>query len=301
MNHLESGIVSAVSQDTVGSAGGVASLDGTGKVPQAQIPAVALTDFLGAVGSDNAMLALTGQRGDWCTRTDRGTDWQLITDDPTVLANWREHVYPASPVSSVAGRTGAVTLSSADITDATPAATASTIPIRDANGRLQVTSPAATADAATKGYVDGSGLGVRRVTVRATATQTITSSAAVPVVLTFGAATGSAAGWASGNPTRLLPMAGAGEYDLQVFIPWPGNASGTRGVAYRVNGGAWRWVTNRPANEATFGSEMSANYPGITLAATDYLEVGAWQDSGATLTLSNNASEEARASLERVS
>jgi hypothetical protein len=86
-----------------------------GKVPQAQIPAVALTDFLGAVASQAAMLALTGQRGDWCTRTDLGTDWQLIADDPTQLANWREHVYPASPVQSVAGRTGAVTLTKADV------------------------------------------------------------------------------------------------------------------------------------------------------------------------------------------
>jgi len=96
-----------------------ATLDGTGKIPQAQMPAVALTDFLGAVATQAAMLALTGQRGDWCTRTDKGTDWQLIADDPTQLANWRERTYPASPVSSVAGRTGAVTISSADITDST--------------------------------------------------------------------------------------------------------------------------------------------------------------------------------------
>lgn len=83
--------------------------DLTGTVPQSALPAVALTEFLGAVASQSAMLALTGQRGDWCTRTDLGTDWQLIADDPTALANWREHVYPASPVSSVNGRMGAVT------------------------------------------------------------------------------------------------------------------------------------------------------------------------------------------------
>lgn len=102
---------------------GVATLDGSGKVPQAQMPAVALTDFLGAVASQAAMLALTGQRGDWCTRTDLGTDWQLITDDPTQLANWRQHVYPASPVSSVAGRTGAVTLSAGDVSGLATVAT----------------------------------------------------------------------------------------------------------------------------------------------------------------------------------
>lgn len=96
-----------------------ADLDGAGKILAAQIPAVALTDFLGTPGSQAAMLALTGQRGDWCTRTDRGTDWQLIAEPSSSLANWREKTYPASPVSSVNGRTGAVDTSSADITDAT--------------------------------------------------------------------------------------------------------------------------------------------------------------------------------------
>jgi len=96
-----------------------ATLDGTGKIPQAQLPSVALTDYLGAVASQTAMLALVGQRGDWATRTDLGTDWQLIADDSTLLASWRQMTYPASPVSSVAGRTGAVTLSSTDVLDST--------------------------------------------------------------------------------------------------------------------------------------------------------------------------------------
>ncbi|MCD2127625.1 phage upper tail fiber protein [Rhodococcus ruber] len=90
-----------------------------GTIPQAQIPAVAVTEFLGAVASQVEMLALSGQRGDWCTRTDLGTDWQLIAEPSSTFANWRERTYPASPVSSVAGRTGAVTLSTADITDMT--------------------------------------------------------------------------------------------------------------------------------------------------------------------------------------
>jgi hypothetical protein len=58
------------------------------------------------------MLALGGQRGDWATRTDLGTDWQLIADDPTLIGSWREHVYP---VSSVAGRTGAIVLVKGDV------------------------------------------------------------------------------------------------------------------------------------------------------------------------------------------
>ncbi|MDH6282791.1 hypothetical protein [Prescottella agglutinans] len=92
-----------------------ADLGADGKLVQAQIPAQQMVDWLGAVATQSAMLALSGQRGDWCTRTDLGTDWQLIAEPSTALASWRQHTYPASPVSSVAGRTGAVTLSRTDV------------------------------------------------------------------------------------------------------------------------------------------------------------------------------------------
>lgn len=91
------------------AANGWLKLDGSGLVPQAQLPAIALTDFLGSVTSQSAMLALTGQRGDWCYRSDLGTDWQLVAEPSSTLANWQEHHYPSSLVSSVNGRTGAVT------------------------------------------------------------------------------------------------------------------------------------------------------------------------------------------------
>lgn len=89
--------------------------DLSGQVPDAAIPAIAITDYLGEVASEAAMLALTGQRGDWCTRTDRGTNWQITGSTPAELASWRELSYPASPVVSVFGRTGAVTGSKADV------------------------------------------------------------------------------------------------------------------------------------------------------------------------------------------
>ena len=86
-----------------------------GTVPQSAIPAIAITEYLGAVASQAAMLALVGQRGDWCTRTDLGTDWQLIADNSATLTSWREMTYPASPVQSVSGRTGAVVLAKGDV------------------------------------------------------------------------------------------------------------------------------------------------------------------------------------------
>ncbi|MDI9903817.1 hypothetical protein QM716_28530 [Rhodococcus sp. IEGM 1409] len=131
-----------------------ADLDGAGKVLAAQLPAVALTDFLGAVATQAAMLALAGQRGDWCTRTDRGTDWQLIAEPSSILANWREKTYPASPVSSVNGRQGAVDTSSADITDATPVGRASMRAADQAAGRAAI-GAAAAAHTHTIADVDG--------------------------------------------------------------------------------------------------------------------------------------------------
>ena len=110
-----------VLESTVGAAGGVASLDGAGQVPAAQIPAIAVTELLGTVASQSAMLALSGQKGDWCIRSDTGTTWIITGADPSLLAGWTELVYPAAPVSSVAGRTGTVTLTSSDLTDTTAA------------------------------------------------------------------------------------------------------------------------------------------------------------------------------------
>lgn len=84
--------------------------DLSGIVPQSALPAIAIVDYLGDVASQAAMLALVGQRGDWCTRSDRGSAvWQLIAEPSSTLASWREHTLPASGVSSVNGRSGNVT------------------------------------------------------------------------------------------------------------------------------------------------------------------------------------------------
>lgn len=86
-----------------------------GVIPTAQIPAVAIVEYLGSVASEVAMLALVGDRGDWCLRSDLGTTWVLSSDDSSLLASWTQLLYPTAPVTSVAGRTGAVTLSNTDI------------------------------------------------------------------------------------------------------------------------------------------------------------------------------------------
>lgn len=86
-----------------------------GKVPSSQIPAIAISEFLGAVNSQAAMLALLGQEGDWCIRTDVDLTYILIGTDPTDIDNWQEIVTPTGAVTSVNGYTGVVVLDQNDI------------------------------------------------------------------------------------------------------------------------------------------------------------------------------------------
>lgn len=86
-----------------------------GVVPSAQIPAIAITTFLGSVADEPAMLALAGESGDWAIRTDTGTTWVITGPDPTLLADWTQMPSSGAPVVSVNGETGAVTLSPSDV------------------------------------------------------------------------------------------------------------------------------------------------------------------------------------------
>lgn len=95
---------------------GVATLDANGKVPESQLPAIAITDT-NVVADEAAMLALTAERGDVAVRTDVSKTYILKAEPATVLANWEELKTPMSPVQSVAGKTGTVILDAADITD----------------------------------------------------------------------------------------------------------------------------------------------------------------------------------------
>lgn len=104
----------ATSADLSTGLAGKADLVG-GVVPTAQIPAVALVQYLGTAANQAAMLAKVGQPGDWVNRTDLGTSWQITGADPTLLANWTELLSPTSPVQSVAGKVGAVLLVKADV------------------------------------------------------------------------------------------------------------------------------------------------------------------------------------------
>lgn len=93
-----------------------------GVVPTSQIPAIAISEFLGPVSSQAAMLALSGQKGDWATRTDGGgSSWIITGDNPTQIGSWTRIVTPTDAVTLVNGQVGAVVLGAADVGAATAA------------------------------------------------------------------------------------------------------------------------------------------------------------------------------------
>lgn len=86
-----------------------------GYIPSSQIPAQAISEFLGDVLSEKDMLALNGQVGDWCIRTDEDRTYILAGNDPSDIGSWRYVVTPGSGISSVNGQTGVVVLGKSDV------------------------------------------------------------------------------------------------------------------------------------------------------------------------------------------
>jgi hypothetical protein len=99
----------------LGAANGVATLDSGSKLTTSQLPDLAITEYLGDSADEAAMLAKVGQEGDWTTRTDLGTVFIITGNDPTQVGSWTQLSYPTAPVTSVAGKTGAVTLAAGDV------------------------------------------------------------------------------------------------------------------------------------------------------------------------------------------
>lgn len=136
----------ALQPGVIGTA--VASLVG-GVIPTSQIPAIAITDFLGVVENEAALLALNGQRGDWAIRTDTGNTWFITGDDPSLIDNWTalEFFVPPASVTSVNGQTGTVVLGHTDVgadpSGAAAAAQAASAPLLHTHTANQITDATA--------------------------------------------------------------------------------------------------------------------------------------------------------------
>lgn len=169
--------------------GSVNYADVEGKVPKSALPDLGIAPM--PVKSESEMLNLPAVVGNMAIRTDLGKTFVLMEEPASTLSNWLELV-TTSDVQSVNGQTGNVQLTKADVglskvdntadsdkpeattsvrglmpaadkaklNNATSAATASRLAIRDSAGRIsfkQVTlsdAPTSNAQAATKSYVD---------------------------------------------------------------------------------------------------------------------------------------------------
>ena len=111
---IDAALSTKLNSSEKGSSNGVASLGSDGKIPASQLPAIAIKDVF-TIASQAAMLSLSAQRGDMAIRTDTGRTYVLASDSPSTLNDWKEISSGAAPVSSVAGKTGVVTLTSSDV------------------------------------------------------------------------------------------------------------------------------------------------------------------------------------------
>lgn len=113
--YAESADLGTASTVDVGtSAGNIPVLNSNGKLPDSVMPALSISETF-VVNSQASMLALTAQQGDVCVRTDLNKSYILTNNTPGTLANWQELLTPTDTVTSVQGRTGAVTITQADL------------------------------------------------------------------------------------------------------------------------------------------------------------------------------------------
>ncbi|MEK8207012.1 hypothetical protein NST41_15565 [Paenibacillus sp. FSL L8-0696] len=104
----------AASKNTGTAAGNVPLIGANGKLDDSILPALAISDTF-VVASQAAMLALTAEVGDIAVRTDLNKTFILRLSGASTLANWQEILAPTAAVSSVAGKTGVVTLAASDV------------------------------------------------------------------------------------------------------------------------------------------------------------------------------------------
>ena len=104
----------------VGSLNGAASLDATGKIPSAQIPAISFSS-VDVVNNMTEMISLPTSRlvGSIAVRLDSNKNFVLAQLPASDRSNWIELLTPNPPVQSVNGLTGNVDLRKANITDLT--------------------------------------------------------------------------------------------------------------------------------------------------------------------------------------
>lgn len=105
----------SVASKNTGTASGQIPILGTGgKLDVNVIPKIAISET-SVVTTEADMLALRAEIGDIAIRTDVSMTYILVKEDASLVENWRELSTPDGAVQSVAGKTGVVTLTKADV------------------------------------------------------------------------------------------------------------------------------------------------------------------------------------------
>lgn len=108
------GLGTAASKNIGTTNGTIPILGADGKLNTSVLPAIAISDTF-VVATEAAMLAVTAQVGDIAIRTDLRKSFILKAEGASTLANWQELLTPTDAVTSVAGKTGVVTLVKSDV------------------------------------------------------------------------------------------------------------------------------------------------------------------------------------------
>jgi hypothetical protein len=92
--------IGAVAASEKGAVNGIATLDASAKLAASQLPDLAISDFLGAVANEADMLAKTGQKGDWVTRSDDGKVYVITGNAPAQASSWTALSYPVASTTA---------------------------------------------------------------------------------------------------------------------------------------------------------------------------------------------------------
>lgn len=256
---------------TTGTANGVAPLDANSLVPKANLPSVAINDTF-VVNSQAAMLALAAQTGDVAIRTDLNKNFILATDSPSTLADWKELLTPPDAVTSVAGKTGVVTLTDTDITGLGSLATKSTVTSADITDGTIATADLADSAVTSAKIADGTIVNAD-----------VNASAAIADSKLSLTTTVSGTAISSSNPIVDATASLVDRPTGMVIYPWSNNQRQYTASVVRFV----RFMATRPLVIKRMGFRVTNAGSGGSNSGADTVDLGIYYDVNQSSTASN--------------
>jgi hypothetical protein len=236
-----------------------------GKLLASQLPDLAITQWLGTVANQSAMLALVGQRGDWCARTDDGKVYIVTGEPSSSIGNWTSLAYPTAPVQSVAGRTGSITLGIGDISGLQG--------VLDVKVNSDALLALAFRDTIGSGQIDDGAVTNGKLSVMAAATLKGSIAGGTPADLTATQVTALLNTFAT-SLKGLAPASGGGTTNfLRADGTWaapPGGSAGGSGSELQFrNGGAFGAVANSTVTESAISLQQNLELRSATATSSN--------------------------------